>query len=132
MMRAVPSFFPKCFAFASLQTPNPNHFPPDTLPVRSTKGPPLSPNRRTQGKASNRQRPSFPTQYSSSFTTHSKGTLSAPHPPIQNQPPFRLALTNLFVDSQLPPFDPPAFQPPGPSIQPPCLLKRQPFTLAPI
>src|SRR5260370_33096279 len=101
------------FRFPFFANPNPNHFPPDTLPVRSTKGPPLSPNRRTQGKASNRQRPSFPTQYSSSFTTHSKGTLTAPHPPIQNQPPFRLTLTNLFVHSHPPPFDPPPFQPPG-------------------
>src|SRR5258708_36932847 len=116
MMLAVPSFFPKCFAFASLQPPNPNPFPPDPLPVRSTKGPPLSPNRRTQGKASNRQRPSFPTQYSISFTTHSKGTLSPPHPPIQNQPPFRLALQNQFVTTHLPPFHPHPFQPPAPSI----------------
>src|ERR1700733_7931327 len=62
--------------------------------------------------------------------------------PNPNQPhhwlvsSFQLALTNLFVDSQLPIYPPtgktkPTFQPPGPH-QPPCLLKQQRFTPAPI
>jgi hypothetical protein len=94
--------FPKCLTFAFFANPPPNHFPPeDTCPpsVRSTK------------KGSSNKGPPFRQQTNppKERPPTGRGPPSHPTTPPQSKPTtplavssFQLALTNLFVDSQLP------------------------------